>query len=666
MIRGQQAPLPFFEPQSEWKAPDISTLPSWKGARRVSVDIETKDLQLGSLGPGVRRAGNYIVGYSFAIEDGPAAYVPLRHRGGGNTDVLNGLSYLRDNAYHYDGDIVGAGLQYDLDWLSQEDITFPNVRFFRDVQVAAPLIDENHLSYSLESIAGRAGLPGKDESILIQALASYGYEEPHAKRGLWELPARLVGPYGEQDAKLPLQLLRRLEKDIEEQELWGVFDLECRVLPVLVEMRRRGVRVSFERLEKVEAWSRVEQGKALSEIRSLTGITLQPAEVTKPDSLAAVVRHIGIEPPKTAKTGKVSITKDFLAGIKHPVGNLIRRARQMSQLRSTFCNSIREHAIIGPDGDARIHCTFNQLRRSKEDEGGGEGEEGAAFGRLSCTKPNLQQQPARDPEIGPMWRSIYLPEKGAIWGALDYSQQEPRMAVHFAVKAGPRYIGYPAHQAALRAQEQYRNDPKTDFHDLMTKMVYGMDVYERVGAKEFKKLRTFCKEIYLGLSYGMGGAKLCRKLGLPTKVVTNKRNELVEVAGDEGQSIIDRFNREVPFIRQTAGVAQNRAKAVGYITTVAGRRCHFPKDQFGNYDWTHKGFNRLIQGSSADQTKTALVELAREKVYYQLQVHDEIDGSFANDNEARIAAKVMEECMPSLEVPFRVDVECGASWGEAA
>lgn len=664
MIRGQQSPLPFFEPQSDWTPPDLSSLPSWDGARRVAVDTETRDPELSNKGPGVRRKDCYVVGYSVAIEDGPQFYVPLRHGGGGNVDVAQGLNYLRHEASKFKGDICGAGLQYDIDFLSQEDISFPNVRFFRDVQVAAPLIDELQMSYSLENIAQREGIPGKDESVLMEALASYGFQEPHAKRGLHVLPSRLVGPYGEQDARLPLQLLSKLEREIDAQELWGVYDLESRVLPILVRMRQRGVRVSFERLEAVERWSRDEQAKALSEVKRLTGITLLPPEVTRPEALASVLRAIGIEPPRTAKTGKVSITKDLLAGIDHPVGKLLRRARQMSQLRSTFCNAIRTHAIFSADGDARIHCTFNQLRRSKEDEGG-EGEEGAAFGRLSCSNPNLQQQPARDPEIGPMWRAIYLPEKGAIWGALDYSQQEPRMAVHFAVRSGPKFIGREAHNAALRAQAQYRSDPKTDFHDLMTRMVYGADVYERVGAKEFKKLRTFCKEIYLGLSYGMGGAKLCRKLGLPTKIVENKRGELVEVAGDEGQSIIDRFNQEVPFIRQTAWVAQQRAKGVGFITTVAGRRCHFPKDQFGNYDWCHKGFNRLIQGSSADQTKTALVELDKTDAFYQLQVHDEIDGSFGDVAEAQRAAKVMEECM-ELEVPFRVDVECGPSWGEAA
>lgn len=667
MIRGQQTPLPFFEPASVWKAPDLGTLPTWAGARRVAVDTETKDEQLPQLGPGVRRRGNHICGYSVAIEDGPSFYIPLRHMGGGNVDAIQGLNYLRHEAAKFEGDVCGAGLQYDLDWLAEEDIHFKRARFFRDVQVAAPLVNELFHSYSLQSIADRAGVPGKDESTLMEALASYGYVAPNAKRGLHVLPARLVGPYGEQDARLPLTLLGRLEREIDEQDLWRVYDLESRVLPILVKMRRRGVRVSFDRLDQVERWSRIQQEEAHNEVARITGVRLQLAEVTKAESLARVVRAMGVEPPRT-RTGKVSVTAALLEGLKHPAATALNYAREMSRLRSAFCDSIREHAIHYPDGDARIHCTFNQLRRSKEDEGGDEDDdgEGGRYGRLSCVDPNLQQQPSPDKKsYGKMWRSIYLPERNTVWGTLDYSQQEPRMGVHFAVKSGARYIGDEAWQAALRAQAQYREDPTKDFHDMMTRMVYGDDVLERVGAKEFKKLRGFCKTIQLGLSYGMGGAKLCRKLGLPTKIIENKKGQLVEVAGDEGQAIIDRFNKEVPFIRSTAWAAQKRGKANGYITTLSGRRCRFPKDEFGNWDWTHKSFNRLIQGSSADQTKMALVQLDEAGYFYQLQVHDEIDGSFANDNEARKAAEVMENCIP-LEVPFRVDVEVGESWGEAA
>lgn len=664
-----QSVLSFMLPESNWVAPDLGSLPDWGDARRVAFDVETKDEDLPALGPGVRRAGNYICGYSFAIEDGPAFYIPLRHGGGGNVDLHHGLGYLREQAAKFKGDICGAGLQYDLDWAASEDIHFKSARFFRDVQIAAPLVDELQNSYSLESIAQRAGLGGKDEQLLRDALSSYGYRDPHAKRGLHALPAKYVGPYGETDARLPLAALEALERQLEEQDLWGIYDLESRVLPVLVKMRRRGVRVSFERLEAVERFSREEQGKALAAVRSETGITLDPADMNRAEPLARVLRSIGVEPPKTRK-GKPSITAELLAAIKHPVADNLRWAREMDKLRGTFCGSVRRFANFAADGDARIHCTFNQLRKSKDEDdvdGDEDDTEGAAYGRLSCTKPNLQQQPSPDrrPKYGAMWRSIYLPERDAIWGALDYKQQEPIMAIHIALKAGKAgYISRDAYESAQRTALKWAQDKKADFHSLMTEFVYGSDVKERSAKDEYKKLRNFCKQIFLGLSYGMGGAKLCDKLGLPT-VMKEIKGRMMRAAGPEGQAIIDKFNEQVPFVRQTAWAVSQRAAKVGYITTLLGRRCRFPRDADGNFDWTHKAFNRLDQGSSADQTKSALVDLDNAGYYVQLQVHDEIDGSFANDNEAHAAAGIMETTVPT-EVPFRVDVETGESWGKAA
>jgi DNA polymerase I-like protein with 3'-5' exonuclease and polymerase domains len=163
----------------------------------------------------------------------------------------------------------------------------------------------------------------------------------------------------------------------------------------------------------------------------------------------------------------------------------------------------------------------------------------------------------------------------------------------------------------------------------------------------------------------MGGAKLCRKLGLPTKIVEGKGGRMLEVAGDEGQAILDKFNNEVPFVRATAWAAQEQAKKMGYIVTISGRRCRFPRDENGNIDWAHKAFNRLIQGASADQTKTALVALEEAGYPLQLQVHDELDRSEAvNDNENGITV-IMETCLP-MGVPSFVDLEVGPSWGEAA
>lgn len=650
-----QPPL-FTTVSSDWKAPDLNSLPSWEGAKRVAIDCETRDPDLKKLGPGAgRRPNSYIVGISFAIEDGPGGYLPIRHEGGDNLPVEAVLRYLRDQARTFSGDLVGANLQYDLDFLAGEGIEFERVRYFRDIQIADPLICELHDSYSMQAIAERWGFPGKDEALLRAAAVDYGIDP---KKDMWRLPARFVGQYAEEDTRLPLNILRRQEREIDDQDLWDVYNLESKLLPILTRLRRRGVRIDLDRLEQVERWALEKETEALAQVRALTGHRIAVGDVWKPEAIAPALEHIGIKLNKTSQ-GKPQIDKELLGSIEHPVAKALERARKVNKLRTTFASSVREHMVKG-----RIHCTFNQLRKQKDDE---EGTAGAAYGRLSCEHPNLQQQPARD-DFAPMWRAIYLPEEGELWASNDYSQQEPRMAVHYACLAR-ELIGEHAWRSAIAARDAYRNDPNTDNHQMMADMA---------GIK-----RKDAKEIYLGLSYGMGGAKMCRKLGLPTMMaVRGPRGVLYdatspegqrlvaegartfEAAGPEGQRLLDTFDAKVPFVRKLAKACEQRAKAVGYIRTLSGRRCRFPKDKDGNYDWTHKALNRLIQGSSADQTKTAMVACAEAGLDIILQVHDEIAFSVKDRDEAERAAEIMRNCTP-LELPSKVDVEIGQSWGHS-
>lgn len=650
-----QPPL-FTTVSSDWVAPDLNTLPSWEGAKRVAIDCETRDPDLRKLGPGAgRRPNSYITGISFAIEDGPGGYLPIRHEGGGNLPLEGVLAYLRAQAKVFTGDLVGANLPYDLDFLAGDGIEFERVRYFRDIQIADPLICELHDSYSMQAIAERWGFQGKDEALLRAAAVDY---EIDPKKDMWMLPAKFVGKYAEEDTRLPLNILRRQEREIDEQDLWGVYNLESKLLPILTRLRRRGVRIDLDRLEQVERWALEKETEALAQVRALTGHRIAVGDVWKPDAIAPALEHIGIKLNKTSQ-GKPNIDKELLGSIDHPVADALERARKVNKLRTTFAGSVRDHMING-----RIHCTFNQLRKQKDDE---EGTAGAAYGRLSCQNPNLQQQPARD-DFAPMWRAIYLPEEGELWASNDYSQQEPRMAVHYACLARD-LIGQHAWQSAIAARDAYRNDPNTDNHQMMADMA---------GIK-----RKDAKEIYLGLSYGMGGAKMCRKLGLPTMMaVRGPRFQLFDVnspegkrlvedgarrfeaAGPEGQRLLDTFDSKVPFVKKLAKACEARAKAVGYITTLSGRRCRFPKDRDGNFDWTHKGLNRLIQGSSADQTKAAMVALDAAGFDMIIQVHDEIAFSIRDPKEGEAAAEIMRTCVP-LELPSKVDVEIGPSWGHS-
>ncbi len=651
-----QQPL-FMTVSSDWVAPTLTSLPSWEGAKRVAIDCETRDPGLKKTGPGGGRHPNsYITGISFAIEDGPGGYLPIRHEGGGNLPVEGVLAYLRAQAEVFTGDLVGANLQYDIDFLASDNVAFDNVRYYRDIQVADPLICELHNSYSLDAIAERWGFQGKDEALLRAAATDY---KINPKSDMWRLPAKFVGPYAEEDTRLPLNILRRQEREIDDQDLWGVYNLESKLLPILTKLRRRGVRIHEDRLSMIEEWSLEQETQALAIVRNLTGHRIYVGDVWKPDAIAPALEHIGIRLKKTS-TGKPQIDKELLHGIHHPVADALEWARKVNKLRTTFAASVREHSVNG-----RLHGTFNQLRRQRDD--GAEGTSGAAYGRLSSQNPNLQQQPARD-EFASMWRAIYLPEEGELWASNDYSQQEPRMAVHYACLSRD-LIGHSAWQSAIVARDKYRNDPNTDNHQMMADMA--------------NIKRKDAKEIYLGLSYGMGGAKMCRALGLPTMMaVRGPRFQLFDVnspegerlasegarrfeaAGPEGQRLLDTFDERVPFIKRMAKACENRAKAVGYITTISGRRCRFPKDLDGNYDWTHKALNRLVQGASADQTKMAMVDCYEAGFDIIIQVHDEIAFSVKTVEEANEAAELMKNCTP-LQLPSKVDVEVGESWGHS-
>lgn len=631
--------LPMFRPSCSWEPTPVSQLPSWAGAERVCVDLETRDPQLKKLGPGVRRDGK-VAGIAFTIEDGPSHYLPIGHSED-NLDPAQVWAYIRDQMRAFRGWVVGSNFQYDLDYLWENKVEMPNIKGIRDIQVAEPLIDELQDEYNTDAIAARYGLPGKSETILRDAATAFGVDP---KKGLYLLPGRYAAEYAMQDTRVPLQILRRQERRIEEAGLWKIFDLETKLLPVLVKMRRRGVRIDFDKLDEVEKWTIEQQHVALLKVKSETGISLALTDVTKPQALAKVLSHIGVECPTTPKTGQPSVSKELLASIKHPVGALLLRARKMDKLRNTFVSSVREHAVNG-----RIHTTFNQLRKSSDDED--EDDTGARYGRLSSTDPNLQQQPARDPEIGPFWRSIYVPDEGMLWAAMDYSQQEPRQVVHFAELCRLPVADVMGHK--------FRTDPKTDNHTEMARIIAGAgDDW-----KPDKTIRSHAKEIFLGLCYGMGGAKLCRKLGKPTEWVMSPRlGKMIEVAGPEGKAILEEFDRKVPYVRMLARLCEDKAKKEGVIKTLLGRHCHFPKKDDGTFDWTHKALNRLIQGSSADQTKLAVVMLDEAGWTPQLQIHDEIDDSVPTPEDAEKRADVMRHCV-ELKVPSKVDVEIGDSWG---
>lgn len=404
----------MFTPKSEWTPPNLSSLPSWAGQARVGIDTEFHDPSLKKLGLGARR-GVKVAGYSFAFNDGTKHYIPVRHPEG-NVDCEQGMRYLRDQAKSYAGELVGANIPTELDIFAYEptgQILFPKVSFFRDVLLADPLIYElAYDGYSLNAVARRRGFDGKDEQLMREAAQAYGADISKPKT--WKaiiphLPPKYVGPYGEEDAYLPLKVLAVQDKLIDELGIRDCWNLESRLLPILLKMRQRGVRIDFDKLDQIEIKSRADEKDALDQIYHLTGVRIFPGDTMKTQACVPAFAAVGIQVPmiKDPETGKIkyNLDKEFLVSIDHPVPKLFLAARKAAKRYSTFVKSIREHSV-----NQRIHTTFRQIvgHNDKNEKSG------AAFGRLSSVAPNAQQQP-NDPE----WRSIYIPEEGAKWGCLD-------------------------------------------------------------------------------------------------------------------------------------------------------------------------------------------------------------------------------------------------------
>ena len=640
-----QAPL--WQPSITWRPTPVAQLPVWTDAKRICVDVECRDDNLYELGPGVRRGG-YVCGVAFAIEDGPAHYLPVRHEGGGNLAAEHAWNYVRDQAGAFTGEVVFNSAPYDLDYLWENGVEFGKARWHRDVQVAEPLLDELQKTYNLDAICARRGLPGKDESSLREHAKAWGL---HPKRGLWRLHAGAVGGYAEQDVRAPLALLRVQEKEIEEQGLRDTYDLESKVTPPLVRMTRRGLRVDLDELDRVEAWAKGRLGDYIDQIHHLTGIRI--GSISNADEVGrALVKH-GVEVPTKIHggTGKkmYSVVKLWLQQQTDEVSKAVIVGREFTKLLGTYVNGFRKHLVKD-----RLNPTFKQLVGASdddEDNGDEDGDSsGARFGRVASKHPNVQAQMKRSKEIQKRWRKVIVADEGKRWFKADLGQQEPRLTVHFA-----EICKLPG---STQAGNEFRNDPCFDPYQLM------VELCKTPNDLDLKQLRDDLKEVYLGRCYGMGGGKLAKKLKLPTIWKTNERTGFTyEAAGTEAQSKIDRFDRGVPYVKALARLCTKSAKLKQYIIALGNRRVRFELDENGEIRDEHKALNKLIQGSAAHQTKKGLVELDAAGFPLQLTVHDEFGYSGNDEDEARRMGEIVCDAVV-IRVPFRCDIEAGPSYGE--
>lgn len=602
----------------------------------VAIDVETRDPYLKSHGPGwcfnVPDRG-YICGVGVAWgQNGERnkGYWPVRHEQGENFDPDLVFRWLR--YYAESGDVTWVchhGL-YDRGWLRTEGV---ELKRLHDTETAGALLNEYRQSYALDSLLqiylGRT----KNQEELNRALHALDPKKKRPPKDLiWKLRPEQVGTYGEGDAYDTLDLWGVLEPLLVAEDLGRVYGLEMDLHHVLLAMRQQGIRIDFDAAQKASIELKRLEADAQSVLNSIAGYHV---DVWSADSIAPCLRAAGLEVPLTPKTKRASVTANWLLAQKHPVCEAVKNVRRYSKMRTTFIDGyFLGHAING-----RIHPEFKPLPRG---EGGG-----AISGRMSSSNPNFQNLPSldRDYEMGKLIRGLCLPDVGCRWASCDYSQQEPRLTVHYAALAG-----FPSAAAAVEA---YCTDPDTDFHQMVADLT-GLP-------------RSQAKIMNLALIYGRGGASTCHALGLPTKWITS-RGKPLEIAGDEGQAIIDEYFRRMPFVKDLSDECKRRAKRRGYIITIGGRRCRFAQDgkpETFSYGYTYKSLNALIQGSAADQTKMAMVEYYKEfRRPPIVQVHDELGLNDPDDGTLATAVQIMLDVIP-LKVPMKVDVAYGMNWGEA-
>ena len=609
----------MFSPQTEWTPPD--ELKDLSNAKQIAIDLETRDPNLTTIGSGSVRKDGEIVGIAVAV-DGWSGYYPIAHEGGGNIDKKITMDWFKD-VLQTPATKIFHNAMYDVSWIRSEGLSI-NGRIV-DTMIAASLVNENRLRYNLDSLAKEYVGMGKSEKLLFDAAKEWGV---NPKKEMWRLPAMHVGEYAEQDAVATLKLWERLQQEITAQDLWDIFNVETELFPCLVDMKFKGVRVDLEKAHKIKKDLIKEEKQYLKRIKDETGLDV---EIWAAASIAKVFDKLKLPYDRTP-TGAPSFTKNFLSQHPNEVAQAIAQSREINKAHTTFIDTILEHEHNG-----RIHADINQIR---SDDGG------TVTGRFSYSNPNLQQIPARSKKIGPLIRSLFLPEQDCVWGAFDYSQQEPRLVVHYAALSQL--------QGVSRIVDEY-NQGDADFHQAVAEMA---DID-----------RKDAKTINLGLMYGMGKNKLMAELGL-----------LVEQA----EKLLKKYHERAPFVKQLIDAVSRRAQERGRIRTIGGRICHFDlwePSSFGIHKplphadalaehgpgikraFTYKALNRLIQGSAADMTKISMVNLYKEGIVPHIQIHDELDVSVESPEQAEKIIEIMEQAV-KLEVPNKVDYEKGNNWGQ--
>jgi len=637
-------------PETGWKAP--TEFPNLSAARVISFDTETYDPELLDSGPGWARGKGHIVGFSLGAKDSLGNlgqwYFPMKHEDTpeDNLDPAQCMAFAKHWLETPEIPKVAANAPYDYGWLLHEGIRVMGPLF--DVQFAEALLDER-ARVGLDILAGKYLGLHKEGSLLYRwcADAYGGPANDRQRKNIYRSPPSLVGPYGESDAALPLQIMEHQWELLHKENLLDLFHMECELIPLITAMRMRGVPVNIPRAEEMYESLGLEVVDIERKLRDIVGF---PINTNSAVDLERAFKTHGIPYSRTAPTeknpdGKPSFTADFLENVDHPIGQLVVDIRQREKLRSVFIKSY----ILDNHVNGIVYGTFNQLRGEKG---------GTRSGRFSSDTPNLQNIPIRT-EIGKRIRRIfgdeYLP-----WRKYDYSQIEYRFLAHYAVDKGDG--------SADRVRAAYALNPDTDYHVQTQQMV------REIAHLEIS--RPHIKNMNFGLIYGMGEPKLARQLG---------------VTASKAKEMFTAYHTGAPYAKATMQACIEEASLYGTITTILGRKSRFDLWQPDSYGvdgapttyanalmkygsikraYTHKALNRRLQGSAADQMKKAMHQCWKDGIFDatgvpSLTVHDELDfiDAGGRDEAFREMQRVMETCL-KLRVPVRADYEIGWNWGD--
>lgn len=668
----------------------LDTLPEFsKGAKIIGLDTETEDQGLGAdMGPGALRGQGKLLGVGVTAEYGSGErfkhYFPIGHEDGRNYDPQIIIPYLNDQL-GTDIPKVGANIPYDMEWSYVSGINVKGP--IRDVQIAEPMLDEERPGgYSLEALAQSYLGVGKDEQLLRVAADKYGVKvkkEKDIKKHLKLFAPEYVAPYCITDSELPIDIYKKQIPLIQAEDMWDIFMIESKLIPIFFEMKKFGVRVDVKRAEQLSKELTQREERLMKLIRELSGMEI---DCWSNVSIETYFKQAQL-PYKLTAAGNPSFEGEDLAKSTDKVCQLMAEWRKVNTMKVRYVEDILKYEYNG-----RIHSAINQLAKDDEKSGG---KFGTVSGRLSYAHINLQKIPKRDEEWRRIIRSMFLPEEGCFWGQQDYSQQEPRLGVHYAsLRRMPGAAG----------AVDYYHQPGACFHTMVAEMA-GIDRNKKA------------KPLNLGSWYGMGLKKM-----------------LIDLGGDtpENRDVFKKYHETFPFVKALLKDCMRYADNRGWVKTILGRRAHFrevvpwvdwdtrmaqvgkgflhkptrmeniplrikelqeqieaetdigefPKNEAlikklendiklwesGRYErvGTYKALNRIIQGSAADQTKKSILDIYEHYGHVrftQIQVHDELDGSYERTEDLVTVKEMMQNAI-TLKVPVVVEPEIGPSWGE--